>query len=68
VIAVCEANAYLLKDGEEQLLLEGVDLVRPHEQGLLLEDIFGRQVIVDAEIKELALVDHRIILAERSRK
>jgi len=59
---MCEANAYLRKDGKEELFFENVDKVLPHEDGLLLEDIFGRRKIVKARIRELALVDHRIIL------
>lgn len=59
---MCEANAYLRKEGKEELFFENVDKVLPHEDGLLLEDIFGRRKIVKARIKELALVDHRIIL------
>ncbi|RKO65804.1 CooT family nickel-binding protein [Desulfofundulus salinus] len=59
---MCEANAYLRKDGKEELFLENVDRVIPHEDGILLEDIFGRRKIVKARIVELALVDHRIIL------
>lgn len=59
---MCEANAYLRKDGREELFLEMVDKVLPHEEGLVLEDIFGRRKIVKAKIAELALVDHKIIL------
>ncbi|MCL6448471.1 MAG: CooT family nickel-binding protein [Armatimonadetes bacterium] len=59
---MCEANAYLRKDGREELFLEAVDKVVPHEDGLMLEDIFGRRKIIKARIAELALVDHRIIL------
>ncbi|MCL6559119.1 MAG: CooT family nickel-binding protein [Firmicutes bacterium] len=60
---MCEANAYLRKTGEQdELLLEMVDKVVPHEEGLLLEDIFGRRKIIKAKIVELALVDHKIIL------
>lgn len=60
---MCEANAYLRKQGEQdELLLEMVDRVVPHEDGLLLEDIFGRRKILKARIVELALVDHKIIL------
>lgn len=59
---MCEANAYLRKGDTEELFLEMVDRVTPHEEGLLLEDIFGRRKIVKAKIVELALVDHRIIL------
>ncbi|GAB6273534.1 MAG: CooT family nickel-binding protein [Peptococcaceae bacterium] len=59
---MCEANAYLREDGQEELFLEKVDRVLPHEEGLLLEDIFGRRKILKARIAELALVEHKIIL------
>ncbi len=60
---MCEANAYLRKPGEQdELLLEMVDRVVPGEDGLVLEDIFGRRKIIRAKIIELALVDHKIIL------
>ncbi|KJS14515.1 MAG: RNA-binding protein [Peptococcaceae bacterium BRH_c4b] len=59
---MCEANAYLRQSGKEELFLEMVDKVLPHEDGLVLEDIFGRRKIVKARIAELALVDHKIIL------
>lgn len=59
---MCEANAYLRKDGQEELFFEAVDKVIPQEDGLVLEDIFGRRKIIKARIAELALVDHRIIL------
>ena len=61
---MCEANAYLRKQGaEDELFLEMVDRVVPYEEGsLLLEDIFDRRKIIRAKIVELALVDHKIIL------
>lgn len=59
---MCEANAYLRQNGQEEILMEMVDKVIPQEDGLVLEDIFGRRKVVKARISELALVDHRIIL------
>jgi predicted RNA-binding protein len=59
---VCEANAYLNKDGHQELILENVDRVVPQEDGILLEDIFGRRKLIRAKIKEMILVDHKIIL------
>ncbi len=59
---MCEANAYLRKDGQEELFLEMVDRVEPFEDGLLLQDIFGKRKIIKAKIVELALVEHKIIL------
>ncbi|HBG21827.1 MAG TPA: RNA-binding protein [Peptococcaceae bacterium] len=61
---MCEAHAYLLKNGQEEKVFENVDRLQFEEGGLLLEDIFGRRLMLNARIKELALVDHKIILEE----
>ena len=42
--------------------MEKVDRVIPENGQLILENIFGQKKIIKAQIKELALVDHRIIL------
>jgi predicted RNA-binding protein len=63
---MCEANAYLYNDGKEELILERVDKVVPKEGQVYLENIFGQRKIIDGRIKELLLVDHRIVL-ERDR-
>lgn len=60
---MCEANAYLVKEsGEEELIFENVDRVLPQEEGIMMEDIFGKRKLLRARIKEMALVDHKIIL------
>lgn len=61
---MCEANAYLIKNGEETLIMKGVDTLRPAEEGIYLQDIFGAQRTIKAKIKEMKLVDHRILLEE----
>ena len=59
---MCESNAYL-KDGEaEVLLMESVDIIEPYENGLKLMDIFGKQLFIQARIKDMTLLNHRIIL------
>jgi predicted RNA-binding protein len=61
---MCEANAYLIKDGEEKIIMESVDILRPEENGIYLQDIFGGQRTVKARIKEMNLVEHKILLEE----
>ncbi len=61
---MCEANAYMIKDGEEKLIMGGVDVLRLEKNGIYLQDIFGRQRTIKASIKEMNLVDHRILLEE----
>ena len=59
---MCEANAYLIKDGQEHLLMESVDVVEPEEGGTWrLVGIFGDQKTVKGKIKAMKLVDHKIL-------
>ncbi len=61
---MCEANAYMTKEGKEELILEDISILRPEQDGLYLQNIFGEQKKIKARIKELNLIDHRIILEE----
>jgi predicted RNA-binding protein len=62
---VCEANAYVIKGGEEQLLLESVDLVEPEDpDGFRLVSIFGEQKIIRGRLKGMNLVNHKIFFEE----
>lgn len=59
---MCEAAAYLVKDGQEELILESVDLFEMGDEEIRLVDIFGEEKKVKARVKSLSLVDHKIIL------
>ena len=59
---MCEAAAYLLKDGQEELLLESVDQLETGNGEVKMVNIFGEQKEIRAKIKLLSLVDHKIIL------
>jgi len=62
---MCEANAVLLREGKEELILEGVDTVQPEEDGQFrLVNIFGDQKIIKAKLKGLNLVNHKILFEE----
>ena len=54
------------KNGKEELFFELVDKIVPDKDTIYLEDILGRKKTVNARIRELALVDHRIVLEEIS--
>ncbi|BBO75333.1 RNA-binding protein [Desulfosarcina widdelii] len=59
---MCEANAYMVKNDEEILLMESVDLVEPEPDGTFrLVGIFGDQMTVKGKLKRMNLVDHRIL-------
>ena len=59
---MCEANAYLMDGENDVLFMESVDTIEPYENGLKLVDIFGKQKFIQAKIKDMALLNHRIIL------
>lgn len=59
---MCEANAYLLEDDKETLLMEAVDKVEPDEKGIRLVSIFGDQKFIKGRIHALSLVDHKVYI------
>jgi predicted RNA-binding protein len=63
-VMMCEANAYLLKDGKEELLLEAVDVLENEGDHVRMANIFGEQRIVKGQIRSMSLVDHKIVLQE----
>ena len=62
---MCEPAAYVLKNGQEELLLSDVDIIEPEGDSLRLVNIFGEQKVIRADIHRLNLVEHRIILVEK---
>ncbi len=63
---MCEANVYLERDGEEELLLEAVYILRPEDGKIYMVNIFGEQKTVRASFKRLDLAEERIVLKEGS--
>ncbi|HHW21108.1 MAG TPA: CooT family nickel-binding protein [Thermodesulfovibrio thiophilus] len=61
---MCEANAYIIKNGEEEIYLESVDIIRPEGEEIYLRNIFGEQKVFKGKIKEMSLLNHKIILQE----
>ncbi len=59
---MCEANAYIMEEDKEKLVMEAVDKVEPVEDGVLLVSIFGEQKFIKGQIYSLSLVDHKIYI------
>ena len=62
---MCEASAFILRDGQEELVLESVDILEQENGNIRLVNIFGEQKVLPARIKTLSLVDHKIILESK---
>ncbi len=65
---MCEANAYVKNAEHEELFMEQVDIIEPFEEGLRLVDIFGKQKLINAKIKDMNLLNHRIVLEDLNEK
>lgn len=59
---MCEANVYVVKDDKEVVLMESVDIVEPlSEKEWYLKNIFGEQMQIKGKIKNISLVNHKIV-------
>lgn len=64
---MCEANAYVWKDGKEELFMEAVDVVDVVEEdgaSVRITSIFGEQKIIKGKIRSMSLVNHKILIAD----
>jgi predicted RNA-binding protein len=62
---MCEADAYMSRGEQEELILKSVDLVEPRDDGgFLVVDIFGTQKVIRGKLKQIKLVDHKIIFED----
>ena len=61
---MCEADVHLIKDGNKRVIFKNVDIMKAENGNIYFENIFGEKLEVKARIKEMNLVDHRILLVE----
>ncbi len=62
---MCEAAAYWLKNGQEELIMSEVDRIEPEGEDLRIVSIFGEQKTVKADIHSLNLINHKVFLVEK---
>ena len=65
---MCESAAYILKEDGMERIMDNVVSVDPFEGKVYLTDLLGEQKIVDGEIKEIRLMDHKIIIKEKKNR
>jgi predicted RNA-binding protein len=59
---MCEASAYVIQDGKEELILENVDELHKEGDTIKMTNLFGDQKVLEAQIKMISFVDNKIIL------
>lgn len=62
---MCEANAYLLVDGSEEIFLENVDELNVDGDTVTLISIFGEQKSLIGRVRRYVNSDAKILLEPR---
>jgi len=62
---MCEASAYIYKDGKEELYLDNVDMIIPEGDRIFMKSLFGEQKTFNGRVKEISLLKHKILLEEK---
>jgi predicted RNA-binding protein len=61
---MCDINLFLIRQGEEDLFMENVDVIAQQGDELTLRDMFGDEKKVKARFREASLLKHRIVFEE----
>ncbi|MEW9121121.1 MAG: CooT family nickel-binding protein [Thermotaleaceae bacterium] len=62
---MCESIAYLVTPQGEKKIMENVVYMKPENGKIYLSDLLGEQKIVEGFVKEIRLIDHKIIIEEK---
>ncbi|MDY6880111.1 MAG: CooT family nickel-binding protein [Desulfatiglans sp.] len=58
---MCESTAYILRNDEEELFMDYVQLLENMGNEVRIVNIFGEEKRIEARTKTLSLVDHKIL-------
>jgi len=62
---MCDLKAYLRTTTSEKLLLESVNLIHAEQGEVRVRNLFGEEVTVHGEVREVSLVKNRIVIEQR---
>ena len=59
---MCELNAYILREGDEELVMENVGSLVPVDGKITLKSIFGETISINGALLEVDLIGQKIRL------
>jgi predicted RNA-binding protein len=59
---MCDLNAYVLKQGKEELVLESVNNVRVENGEVVMRNLFGEEKKVRGQVREVSLTRNRVVV------
>lgn len=63
---MCDLNAYVKKQGKEELLLESVNQVRVENGEVTVRNLFGEEKKICGAVNEVSLVKNRVVIEASS--
>lgn len=63
---MCQTSAYVMRDGQEELVLQDVISVTPEQGAIRMVNLFGEEKTVPGRIWQIDLLAHRIIIQSGS--
>jgi predicted RNA-binding protein len=61
---MCDLNAYVLKQGKEELVLESVNNVRVENGEVVIRNLFGEEKKVRGQVREVSLTRNRVVVEQ----
>lgn len=61
---MCDTNAYVIREGKEELYLESVNLIRPEDGRVYLKNLFGEEKLFEGKIREVSLKTNKVLLED----
>ncbi len=54
-----------MRTARKSLYLESVDILRPEAGKIYLRSLFGEQKVFDGAVREISLLNHKIVLEKK---
>ncbi len=62
---MCEASVYLVRDNEEEKIMQDVILVRPEGDTVFMATLLGEQKMVPGRITRIDFLKHTVFVEEK---
>ncbi len=62
---MCESTVYIIKNNQEEMVMENVAAVTPKgKQTFILRGLFGESVEIEGTLEDINLMNHKILFKE----
>jgi predicted RNA-binding protein len=62
---MCESTAFMKKNGDEEMLLEDVAMLKPEGSKIILTNVLGETKEIEGTVDHIDLMNHKIVLRSK---